>query len=334
MSKKKLIIIAEAGVNHNGNIKIAKQMIDSASLIGADFIKFQTFDPNLIATNYAPIAPYQKKILKKKINQKKLLTKLSLSHNEFVELKLYCKKKNIGFLSSAFDLKSLIFLNKIGLKIFKIPSGELTNYPYLKLVGSFNKKIYLSTGMATLSEIQFAINTLIHSGCNKKKICILHCISDYPTQFKDLNLNFIPVLKDIFKTEVGFSDHSLGTEASVAAVALGAVVIEKHFTLNKKMQGPDHKMSLDIYEFSDLIKMLKNTEMALGSRKKIITKKEKILKKFARKSIVANFKIYKGDTFSENNLTTKRPGTGKSPILWKKIIGKIAKNNYEENEKI
>jgi N,N'-diacetyllegionaminate synthase len=334
MSKKKLIIIAEAGVNHNGNIKIAKQMIDSASLIGANFIKFQTFDPNLIATNYAPIAPYQKKILKKKINQKKLLTKLSLSHNEFVELKLYCKKKNIGFLSSAFDLKSLIFLNKIGLKIFKIPSGELTNYPYLKLVGSFNKKIYLSTGMATLSEIQFAINTLIHSGCNKKKICILHCISDYPTQFKDLNLNFIPVLKDIFKTEVGFSDHSLGTEASVAAVALGAVVIEKHFTLNKKMQGPDHKMSLDIYEFSDLIKMLKNTEMALGSRKKIITKKEKILKKYARKSIVANSKIYKGDTFSENNLTTKRPGTGKSPILWKRVIGKIAKNNYEENEKI
>ena len=334
MSKKKLIIIAEAGVNHNGNIKIAKQMIDSASLIGADFIKFQTFDPNLIATNYAPIAPYQKKILKKKINQKKLLTKLSLSHNEFVELKLYCKKKNIGFLSSAFDLKSLIFLNKIGLKIFKIPSGELTNYPYLKLVGSFNKKIYLSTGMATLSEIQFALNTLIHSGCNKKNICILHCVSDYPTQFKDLNLNFIPVLKDIFKTEVGFSDHSLGIEASVAAVALGAVVIEKHFTLNKKMQGPDHKMSLDIYEFSNLIKMLKNTEMALGSRKKIITKKEKILKKYVRKSIVANSKIYKGDTFSENNLTTKRPGTGKSPILWKRVIGKIAKNNYEENEKI
>jgi N,N'-diacetyllegionaminate synthase len=257
-----------------------------------------------------------------------------LSHNEFVELKLYCKKKNIGFLSSAFDLKSLIFLNKIGLKIFKIPSGELTNYPYLKLVGSFNKKIYLSTGMATLSEIQFALNTLIHSGCNKKNICILHCVSDYPTQFKDLNLNFIPVLKDIFKTEVGFSDHSLGIEASVAAVALGAVVIEKHFTLNKKMQGPDHKMSLDIYEFSDLIKMLKNTEMALGSRKKIITKKEKILKKYVRKSIVANSKIYKGDTFSENNLTTKRPGTGKSPILWKRVIGKIAKNNYEENEKI
>jgi len=334
MSKKKLIIIAEAGVNHNGNIKIAKQMIDSASLIGANFIKFQTFDPNLIATNYATIAPYQKKILKKKINQKKLLTKLSLSHNEFVEIKLYCKKKNIGFLSSAFDLKSLIFLNKIGLKIFKIPSGELTNYPYLKLVGSFNKKIYLSTGMATLNEIQFALNTLIHSGCNKKNICILHCVSDYPTQFKDLNLNFIPVLKDIFKTEVGFSDHSLGIEASVAAVALGAVVIEKHFTLNKKMQGPDHKMSLDICEFSDLIKMLKNTEMALGSRKKIITKKEKILKKYARKSIVANSKIYKGDTFSENNLTTKRPGTGKSPILWKRVIGKIAKNNYEENEKI
>jgi len=334
MSKKKLIIIAEAGVNHNGNIKIAKQMIDSASLIGADFIKFQTFDPNLIATNYAPIAPYQKKILKNKINQKKLLTKLSLSHNEFVELKLYCKKRNIGFLSSAFDIKSLIFLNKIGLKIFKIPSGELTNYPYLKLVGSFNKKIYLSTGMATISEIQFALNTLIHSGCNKKNICILHCVSDYPTQFKNLNLNFIPVLKDIFKTEVGFSDHSLGIEASVAAVGLGAVVIEKHFTLNKKMQGPDHKMSLDIYEFSDLIKMLKNTEMALGSRKKIITKKEKILKKFARKSIVANSKIYKGDTFSENNLTTKRPGTGKSPILWKRVIGKIAKRNYEENEKI
>jgi len=228
----------------------------------------------------------------------------------------------------------LIFLNKIGLQIFKIPSGELTNYPYLKLVGSFNKKIYLSTGMATLREIQFALNTLIDSGCNKKNIYILHCVSDYPTQFKDLNLNFIPVLKKIFKTEVGFSDHSPGVEASVAAVALGAVVIEKHFTLNKKMEGPDHNMSLDVNEFSNLIKMLKNTECSLGSSKKIITKKENILKKFARKSIVASYKIYKGDIFTENNLTTKRPGNGKSPILWKNIIGKVAKNNYEKDEKI
>jgi N,N'-diacetyllegionaminate synthase len=331
---KNLIIIAEAGVNHNGSVITAKKLIDSASSIGADYIKFQTFDPNLIVTNYAQIAPYQKKILKKKTNQKKLLTKLSLSNNEFLELKLYCKKKNIGFLSSAFDLKSLIFLNKIGLQIFKIPSGELTNYPYLKLVGSFNKKIYLSTGMATLREIQFALNTLIDSGCNKKNIYILHCVSDYPTQFKDLNLNFIPVLKKIFKTEVGFSDHSPGVEASVAAVALGAVVIEKHFTLNKKMEGPDHNMSLDVNEFSNLIKMLKNTECSLGSSKKIITKKENILKKFARKSIVASYKIYKGDIFTENNLTTKRPGNGKSPILWKNIIGKIAKNNYEKDEKI
>ena len=329
----KVIVIAEAGVNHNGKLSYAKKLVDKAKHCGADYIKFQTFNPDLISTPKGDVAPYQKKILKGIKNQKKMLTSLSLNYQEFETLIKYCKKKKIKFLSSAFDIPSLLFLKKIKMDYIKIPSGEINNIPYLKVVGSFNKKILLSTGMSTLKEIKNAKNILEKNGTNSKNIIILHCVSDYPTQNKDLNLNFIKSLKKI-SNEVGFSDHTLGYEASLLAISLGAKFIEKHFTLSKKMSGPDHSISLDTKEFAIFIKKIRDTEQMLGRNKKIISKGEKILKSFARKSIVASRSIKKGDVFNEKNITTKRPGNGIDPTNWEKIIGLRAKKNYKENEKI
>ena len=263
-----------------------------------------------------------------------MLQKLSLSNDDFSKLYLHCKKKKIKFLSSPFDLESIKFLkDKIKMDYYKIPSGEITNYPYLKYLGKLNKKILLSTGMAELSEINFAIKTLIKNGTKRNNITVLHCISDYPTKIENVNLNFINTLKKISKN-VGFSDHTLGTQSAVLAVALKVNIIEKHFTLNKKMKGPDHSMSLNVNEFKNFVKNIKDTEVILGKDKKILTKGEKILKKFARKSLIAKTNIKKNEKFSELNLTTKRPGDGKSPILWKSIIGKKAKKNYKKDEKI
>jgi len=334
MFKKKTLIIAEAGVNHNGNLKIAKKLIDAAKKCGADYVKFQTFDPNLITTPETDLAPYQKKIKLGETKQIKMLQKLSLTNDNFQELYLYCKKKKIKFLSSPFDIESINFLkNRIKMDFYKVPSGEINNYPYLKFLGKLNKKILLSTGMSKLKEINFALRTLVNSGTKRNNITIMHCISDYPTNIKDVNLKFIETLKKISKN-VGFSDHTMGNLPAILAVALEVKIIEKHFTLNKKMKGPDHAMSLDINEFKTFVKKIRDAELILGKNKKILTKGEKILKNFARKSLVAKNFIKKGEKFSKFNITTKRPGDGKSPILWNKIIGKKATKNFKKNEKI
>ncbi len=334
MFKKKTLIIAEAGVNHNGNLKIAKKLIDAAKKCGADYVKFQTFDPNLITTPHSDLAPYQKKIKLGETKQIKMLQKLSLTNDNFQELYLYCKKKKIKFLSSPFDIESIYFLkNRIKMDFYKVPSGEINNYPYLKFLGKLNKKILLSTGMSKLKEINFALRTLVNSGTKRNNITLMHCISDYPTNIKDVNLKFIETLKKISKN-VGFSDHTMGNLPAILAVALKAKIIEKHFTLNKKMKGPDHAMSLDINEFKTFVKKIRDAEIILGKNKKILTKGEKILKNFARKSLVAKNFIKKGEKFNKFNLTTKRPGDGKSPILWNKIIGKKATKNFKKNEKI
>ncbi len=334
MFKKKTLIIAEAGVNHNGNLKIAKKLIDAAKKCGADYVKFQTFDPNLITTPQSDLAPYQKKIKLGETKQIKMLQKLSLTNDNFQELYLYCKKKKIKFLSSPFDIESIYFLkNRIKMDFYKVPSGEINNYPYLKFLGKLNKKILLSTGMSKLKEINFALRTLVNSGTKRNNITLMHCISDYPTNIKDVNLKFIETLKKISKN-VGFSDHTMGNLPAILAVALKAKIIEKHFTLNKKMKGPDHAMSLDINEFKTFVKKIRDAEIILGKNKKILTKGEKILKNFARKSLVAKNFIKKGEKFNKFNLTTKRPGDGKSPILWNKIIGKKATKNFKKNEKI
>lgn len=289
---------------------------------------------NLITTPETDLAPYQKKIKLGETKQIKMLQKLSLTNDNFQELYLYCKKKKIKFLSSPFDIESINFLkNRIKMDFYKVPSGEINNYPYLKFLGKLNKKILLSTGMSKLKEINFALRTLVNSGTKRNNITIMHCISDYPTNIKDVNLKFIETLKKISKN-VGFSDHTMGNLPAILAVALKAKIIEKHFTLNKKMKGPDHAMSLDINEFKTFVKKIRDAEIILGKNKKILTKGEKILKNFARKSLVAKNFIKKGERFNKFNLTTKRPGDGKSPILWNKIIGKKATKNFKKNEKI
>ena len=334
MFKKKTLIIAEAGVNHNGNLKIAKKLIDAAKNCGADYVKFQTFNPNLITTPQSNLAPYQKKIKLGESKQIKMLQKLNLTNHNFQELFLYCQKKKIKFLSSAFDIESIKFLkNTVKMDFYKVPSGEITNYPYLKFLGKLNKKVLLSTGMSKLKEINFAVRTLVKSWTKKDNIALLHCISDYPTNIKDVNLKFIKTLKKISKN-IGFSDHTKGSQSAMLAVALNAKIIEKHFTLNKKMKGPDHAMSLNINEFKTFVKNIKDSEIILGKNQKILTKGEKILKNFARKSLVAKNFIKKGEKFNQFNLTTKRPGDGKSPTLWNKIIGKKATKNFKKNEKL
>ncbi len=332
MTKKKTFIIAEAGVNHNGSLKIAKKLILNAKIIGADAIKFQTFKAENLSTRNSPKADYQKKLTLKNETQFKMLKRLEFSERMHYQCIEYCKKLKIAFLSSAFDEDSLNFLKKLQLPVFKVPSGELTNYIYLKKLGSFNKKIYLSTGMANLKEIDLAIKTLMKFGTKKKNITLLHCNTEYPTPFKDANLKSIITLKKKFNLEVGYSDHTESIEASLAAVTLGASVIEKHFTLDKNMSGPDHLASLEIDEFKQLINKIRNIEISLGNGIKQASNSEKKNLKIVRKSIVARKKIKKGEKFNYENLTVKRPGTGINPMNIIKIIGKVAKRNFMPDE--
>ncbi len=325
----KTIVIAEAGVNHNGNIKIAKKLIDAAAFAKADYVKFQTYDVDSLILKNTNTADYQKKNLGSKISQYKMLKKYQLSEKDQIELKRYAKKKKIKFLSSVFDIKSLNFLKKINLDYVKIPSGEITNYPLLKEISRLKKKIILSTGMATVNEIKAALEVLK----NKKKIIILHCSSDYPVKLENLNLAFIKKLK-LLGYNIGYSDHSRSILAPSIAVTLGCKVIEKHFTLSRKLKGPDHKASLEPNELFDMIKFIKQTELMLGSQKKIITSSEEKTKKLVRKSIVASTKITKGEKFTIKNLTTKRPGNGISPFLIKKILGKKSPINYLKDQQI
>lgn len=327
-------IIAEAGVNHNGNLSMAKRMVDVAAKAGADYIKFQTFRADELVTTKAPKAAYQKKNTKNKENQYQMLKKLELSQKNHFLLKKYCKKKNITFLSSAFGIESFNFLIKLGLKTIKIPSGEINNLPFLKHIGKFRKKLVISTGMATLREIKKAVEILVKLGTSKKNLTLLHCNTDYPTSFSDVNLKAMTTIKEQCNAKVGYSDHSLGTIVPICAVALGAEVIEKHFTLNKNLSGPDHKSSLEPHELSNMIKDIRKTEKILGNGLKKPSLSELKNIKIVRKSIVAKIDIKKGDIFSKKNLITKRPGNGISPMYWDKLVGKKSTRKFKKDDLI
>ncbi|TDJ81124.1 N-acetylneuraminate synthase [Campylobacter volucris] len=331
---QKTTIIAEAGVNHNGDINIAKKLIKAASEAGADYVKFQSFIASDCVSKIAKKASYQLANTDKNQSQLDMIKKLELDEKAHEELIKHCNKCGIKFLSTPFDLKSIELLARLNVELFKIPSGELTNYPYLKKIASYDKNIILSTGMATLLEIQNALNVLTSNGTQREKITILHCNSEYPTPFEDVNLKAMQTLKETFNLPVGYSDHTLGISVPIAAVAMGACVIEKHFTLDKTMQGPDHKASLDINELKAMVKSIKDIEKALGDGVKKPSKSEMKNIDIVRKSLVAKKTIKKGEYFSKENLTTKRPGNGICAMNYEKYIGKIAQKNYQEDELI
>tara|TARA_Y100000590_G_scaffold470419_1_gene664747 strand:+ start:4571 stop:5584 length:1014 start_codon:yes stop_codon:yes gene_type:complete len=328
----KTLIIAEAGVNHNGKISIAKKLIDIASKAGADIVKFQTFRVDLGVSKSAKKANYQIKSTSGSANQYEMLKKLELDYKDHVQLIKHCKKRHIEFLSSPFDLESLKLLVRLKLKKIKIPSGEITNVLLLKEIGKLNKQVILSTGMAKIREIEKAINILTKFGTKKNKIAILHCTTEYPTPMNEVNLKAILSMKKKFKTKVGLSDHTLGSEVAIAAIAAGAEIIEKHLTIDKKMSGPDHKASLEPKELFYLVKSIRNIEKALGDGIKRPTKSEKKYISIVRKYIVASQKIKKGEKFSNNNVTLKRCRKGLEPHLISKVLGKISKRNFEMDE--
>ena len=330
----KTFIIAEAGVNHNGDVVIAKKLVDAAVEAGADAVKFQTFKAGKIVTAAAAKAIYQAENTGAAETQLEMLKKLELSEEAHKELISYCRDKGIIFLSTPFDHESIAMLDNLGLEIFKIPSGEITNLPYLREVGRLKKKIILSTGMADMEEIEDAINALTKSGVQKDDITVLHCNTEYPTPFQDVNLLAMLMIRDVFKVKVGYSDHTLGIETPIAAVALGATVIEKHFTIDKKMKGPDHKASLDPLELKAMVHAVRNIEKALGNGIKKPSRSEMKNIQVVRKSIVAAKDIKKGETFGEGNITVKRPAGGISPMKWDNILGKRAKRDFKEDELI
>lgn len=326
MIKNNIKIIAEIGVNHNGSIKIAKKLIDEAKKCNADFVKFQIFKAENIVTKKLSILSYQKN--KKYKKQLGLLKSLEISEKNFFKLKNYANKKKIEFLCTPFDTMGANFLKKLGLKIFKVPSGEINNYPLLELLSKISKKIILSTGMSTLKEIKYAISILTQKKLKKKDITVLHCTTQYPANLKNINLHAMQTIKKKFNVSVGYSDHTETDLTSILAAGLGAEIIEKHITLSKKMAGPDHKASMEIKDFKQFVQRIKKVKTILGKNFKGPTKDEKKNKHFIRKSIVAQKNILKGEKFSINNITTKRPEGGISPVKWKKIIGKKSKKNY------
>ncbi len=327
-------IIAEAGVNHNGSIETAKNLIDVAVDAGADFVKFQTFKADSLVTKKADKAGYQKKLTQKNESHFEMIKRLELDKPAHKELISYCKQKNIQFLSTAFDIESANLLSELDIKIFKIPSGEITNLPYLRHVGGLGKPVIMSTGMATLDEVRAAMNLLIDAGLNKKDLTILHCNTEYPTPMNDVNLRAMLTIRDELNVKVGYSDHTLGIEIPIAAVALGATVIEKHFTLDRNLPGPDHRASLEPSELKSMVSAIRNIEKAMGDGVKKPSTSESKNIPIARKSIVAKRAIKKGEVFSEQNLTVKRPGTGISPMEWDDFIGKIANKDYYLDELI
>jgi len=329
-----VFIIAEAGVNHNGSIKIAKDLINVAVESGADAVKFQTFKAEKLVSKTAEKADYQKKTTEASESQFDMLKKLELDVEAHQELLVYCQEKNIMFLSTPFDHDSINMLNDLGLETFKIPSGEITNLPYLRHVGSLNKKVVLSTGMSNLKEISDALTILTNAGTLNENITVLHANTMYPTPMEDVNLNAMQTIHKEFGVAVGYSDHTLGIEVDIAAVAMGASIIEKHFTLDKGMEGPDHKASLEPEELKAMVSAIRNIEKALGSNEKILSPSEEINLNIARKSIVASCPIRKGELLSEKNISTKRPGTGISPMNWDEIIGVVATKDYQTDEAI
>lgn len=325
-------IIAEAGVNHNGDIKLAKKMVDVAKQAGVDYIKFQTFSPEKLVSKYAQKAKYQKENTNSDESQLKMLQKVALSKSEFKQLKEYCFEVGIGFISTPFDDDSINFLEEFDMDFWKIPSGEITNLPYLEKIANTGRKVIMSTGMCEVEEILNAISVLENNGTND--IVLLHCNTQYPTPYEDVNLKAMYAIEKATGKPVGYSDHTQGIEVPIAAVAMGAVVIEKHFTLDKGMDGPDHKASLEPDELTQMVSSIRKIEKALGDGKKEPSESEKENINVARKSIVASKTIKKGTVFSEDNITVKRPGNGISPMRWYDVIGQTAMRDYEEDEMI
>lgn len=326
----KVLIIAEAGVNHNGSIEIAKKLIDKAAEAKADVIKFQTFTADSLVNKNVKKAEYQQKTGNSQESQYDMLKRLELDVDMHKELITYCNKKKIKFLSTPFDLESIDLLNDLGMDIYKIPSGEVTNYPYLKKIAKLQKTIIMSTGMCTLEEVRDALKVLKENGASNIKL--LHCNTEYPTPMKDVNLKAMVTMKNEFNLEVGYSDHTKGIEVPIAAVALGATIIEKHFTLDRNMEGPDHKASLEPEELKEMVHSIRNIELALGSGEKKPSESEMKNINVVRKFIVAKENIKKGEKFTEDNITCKRTGKGISAMQWNKVINKIANKNYVKED--
>ena len=330
---KHVLIIAEAGVNHNGSIEMAKQLIDAAVVAGVDYVKFQTFKAEKLVTKEAKQAEYQQRNAADD-SQYAMLKKLELSQAQHEELVSYCKQKGVRFLSTAFDLESIEYLHSLHLGVWKIPSGEITNYPCLKKIAQYGEPVIMSTGMCSMDDVEQAISVLLKNGLTKEQITLLHCNTEYPTPMQDVNLKAMLQLRDEFGIKVGYSDHTKGIEVPIAAVALGAEVIEKHFTLDRNLPGPDHKASLEPNELKAMVDAIRNIKQALGNGQKCVSASEEKNMAIARKSIVAARDIKKGELLTENNLTTKRPGTGISPMCWEEVIGTKAIRDFEEDELI
>jgi N,N'-diacetyllegionaminate synthase len=334
----RVLIIAEAGVNHDGNIEQALRLVDVAADAGADLVKFQTFDANALATANAELAAYQEQASEcenqSRTGQLAMLQRLQLSEQDHMTLIAHCETRGIGFFSTAFDLESLDFLARLGAERFKVPSGEITNLPYLRRIASFQKDVIMSTGMAELSEIGEAINCLKAAGLPKEKITLLHCTTEYPAPIDEVNLRAMDAMADTFGVAVGYSDHTDGIDVAIAAVAIGASVIEKHFTLDKNLPGPDHSASLEPEALKAMVEGIRRIERALGSAQKQCTASERKNIHLVRKSIVAARAISADEVFSEENLTVKRPATGLSPMLWDGVIGKRASRPFMPDEVI
>lgn len=330
----KILIIAEAGVNHNGDIMLAKKLIDVAAQAGANLVKFQSFNADRLVTRTAKKANYQKQTTDSGETQHEMLSRLELTEAMHLDLIAHCEMRNIGFLSTGFDIESIDLLSNLGQECFKVPSGEITNLPYLRHIGRLGKKIILSTGMSTLGDIDAAIDILENAGTLRTMITILHCTTEYPTPMAEVNLRAMQSIHAAFGTAVGYSDHTQGIEVSIAAVAMGATVIEKHFTLDRNLPGPDHQASLEPVELVALVRAIRNIEVALGDGIKRPTPSEVKNKPIARKSLIASREIKAGELFTAENITTKRPGIGISPMQWDKVLGKTARRNFLADELI
>lgn len=328
----KTIVIAEAGVNHNGDIEIAKTMVQEAYWAGADYIKFQTFVPEKLVSRFAGKADYQKRATDGSESQLRMLEKLALSRQDFIQLKNYCRQVGIGFISTPFDIGSIAFLDGLDMDFWKLPSGEITNLPYLEAIARTGRAIIMSTGMCEIAEIQAALDVLEANGAGS--ITILHCNTEYPTPFCDVNLLAMRQMEEMLDKPVGYSDHTVGIEVAIAAAALGATVIEKHFTLDRTMEGPDHRASLEPKELGQMVLAIRNIEKSLGDGIKRRTASEEKNCQVARKSIVAGRIIHKGEVFTEENLAIKRPGNGISPMRWYEVLGTRAEQDYQADELI
>ncbi len=325
----KTLIIAEAGVNHNGDFELAKKLIDKAVEGGADIVKFQTCKAENVISRYADKAEYQKVTTGEADSQLEMVRKLMLTYEEYGKLKEYCDEKGIEFLSTAFDLPSVDYLHSIGMRRWKIPSGEITNLPLLIKIAKLHEPIIMSTGMSELSEVADAVKVLKENGA--QDITLLHCTTEYPAPYEDVNLKAMDTMREAFDLPVGYSDHTKGLEIPVAAVAMGACVIEKHFTLDRNMEGPDHKASIEPDELKSMVDQIRHVEVAIGNGEKKVSASEQKNQDIARKSIIAKTAIKAGDVFSEDNVTTKRPGSGINPMRWFDLLGKTAKHDYEED---